>query len=433
MVEWDKIEEIIIESHDHISCPICLYPPQIGKIAKCGHIFNWSCILHYLSLSDKSWRKCPICYESIYKNDLKSVRINKFSTEFKIGDEITFNLMFKSKTKNSTLILPNNSLEQFKSDAKKNLSLNLLNSGSYSQCAAYLKLHSRSAQEIYETIVKREKEELTKQFEMEKNEPEVCFVSEAIELLNQREANLKLEFRPKTPTRKQSPPIEKRKEIQSSPKAELVYTDAFENLSIEPKIIDEPVPVQIPEELKAESEDSSSNQKASIQQSMLNSNNMNDFVYFYQSSDGQRIYINQLNARCLVSQYTSFNQCPNSITGKIIAYESYFMTDENRKRFKYLSHLPLHSEFKIVELSLKEPYISQATLDLYQDEIEERKQFRQRKELREKRLADKAAASLDTTPYYYTTSAMNEIQTSQTNIVDYTQDFPEASTSPPTR
>ena len=204
-------------------------------------------------------------------------------------------------------------------------------------------------------------------------------------------------------------------------------------MSIEPKIIDEPVPVQIPEELKAESEDSSSNQKASIQQSMLNSNNMNDFVYFYQSSDGQRIYINQLNARCLVSQYTSFNQCPNSITGKIIAYESYFMTDENRKRFKYLSHLPLHSEFKIVELSLKEPYISQATLDLYQDEIEERKQFRQRKELREKRLADKAAASLDTTPYYYTTSAMNEIQTSQTNIVDYTQDFPEASTSPPTR
>jgi hypothetical protein len=48
-----------------------LYPPTAAKITRCGHVFCWSCILHYLSLSDHSWRKCPICYESIYRKDLK--------------------------------------------------------------------------------------------------------------------------------------------------------------------------------------------------------------------------------------------------------------------------------------------------------------------------------------------------------------------------
>jgi hypothetical protein len=85
-------------------------------------------------------------------------------------------------------------------------------------------------------------------------------------------------------------------------------------------------------------------------------------------------------------------------------------------------------------LDLKEPFIGQTTLDLYEEEIEERRQFRLRKELKEKRLADKAsAANLENIPHYYTSSAMNEIRFNQSStVVDYSQEFPEASTSPPT-
>lgn len=35
------------------------------------HIYCWPCVLHYLALSDKTWRKCPICYEAIHVGDLK--------------------------------------------------------------------------------------------------------------------------------------------------------------------------------------------------------------------------------------------------------------------------------------------------------------------------------------------------------------------------
>lgn len=32
-------------------------------LCRCGHVYCWSCILRYLSLSERTWRKCPICFE----------------------------------------------------------------------------------------------------------------------------------------------------------------------------------------------------------------------------------------------------------------------------------------------------------------------------------------------------------------------------------
>ena len=54
LVDWSKIEEIHIDSNELISCPICLYYPTVGKMTKCGHIFCWSCILHYLRYVKKA-------------------------------------------------------------------------------------------------------------------------------------------------------------------------------------------------------------------------------------------------------------------------------------------------------------------------------------------------------------------------------------------
>lgn len=73
LVDWDSIEQVIVNngSGEEVACPICLYPPKAAKICRCGHIYCFSCVLHYLALSDKTWRKCPICYEAIHLKDLK--------------------------------------------------------------------------------------------------------------------------------------------------------------------------------------------------------------------------------------------------------------------------------------------------------------------------------------------------------------------------
>lgn len=75
LVQWNCIEQVHILSSEESKCPICLFPPVAAKMTRCGHVYCWPCILHYLALSDKTWRKCPICYESVHLEDLKRLAI----------------------------------------------------------------------------------------------------------------------------------------------------------------------------------------------------------------------------------------------------------------------------------------------------------------------------------------------------------------------
>ncbi|SCV67732.1 BQ2448_5343 [Microbotryum intermedium] len=57
------------------TCPICLSGPTAPRMTKCGHVFCFPCILHYLALADgQKWRKCPVCWDSVYAKDLKVVK-----------------------------------------------------------------------------------------------------------------------------------------------------------------------------------------------------------------------------------------------------------------------------------------------------------------------------------------------------------------------
>ncbi|GAA5840614.1 hypothetical protein JCM11251_004167 [Rhodosporidiobolus azoricus] len=58
------------------ACPICLSEPTAPRMTKCGHVFCFPCVLHYLALADPGikFRNCPVCHDSIYAKDLKSVK-----------------------------------------------------------------------------------------------------------------------------------------------------------------------------------------------------------------------------------------------------------------------------------------------------------------------------------------------------------------------
>lgn len=413
-------------------------------------------------MSDKSWRKCPICFESIYKKDLKSLKVIEQPNEFKLGDEISFNLMFKSKSKYNSLILPMSVHEQFQRDeqhfmqshpSSPAINYKMFNKPEYSDCLQYIKLYSKGNKDIYEQVIKRERDELNHQIESEKNQPEVCFVTEALQLLDEREKALsaqltggKVEAETASGKKKDEPlaPIQSKPNQMPAVNPKVKYSDAFDETSKPEDTSSGPElspsssgssssPPESPLPEKAETAPEPVPERANHQEQPAVSN-ANDYSFFYQSTDGQRIYISALNARCLVHEYSSFVQCPLRITGKIVACDSFFMSEENRKRYKYLSHLPLHSEFKVVELDLKEPYLSQKTLDAFRHEIGERRQMRARKEIREKRMADKMAAATAVETSYWVPSAAHEVvvfsRNESENLVDYTNEFPEASTSP---
>merc|ERR1719270_863233 len=66
-------------------------------------------MLHYLSLAEKSWGKCPICYEAIHQRDLKSVvALERHS--YSTGEEITMKLM--KRERGSTYALPHKQWRQ---------------------------------------------------------------------------------------------------------------------------------------------------------------------------------------------------------------------------------------------------------------------------------------------------------------------------------
>lgn len=89
--QWQDILQVIVprasayastttsetsSSHEGLTtCPICLSPPIVPRMTKCGHVFCFPCILHYLSLSNNlKWARCPICFDSVTANQLKGVK-----------------------------------------------------------------------------------------------------------------------------------------------------------------------------------------------------------------------------------------------------------------------------------------------------------------------------------------------------------------------
>lgn len=69
-------------SFEATHCPICLGAPSAPRMTRCGHVYCYSCILHYLLVTEQApgvrgaqrhARRCPICGEDVLARDLKPV------------------------------------------------------------------------------------------------------------------------------------------------------------------------------------------------------------------------------------------------------------------------------------------------------------------------------------------------------------------------
>ncbi|CAE6514612.1 unnamed protein product [Rhizoctonia solani] len=84
--QWEDILQILVPRSSAFAsagtaaegvttCPICLSPPTAPRMTKCGHVYCFPCILHYLQVGDNTkWSRCPICFDSVNEKQLKCVR-----------------------------------------------------------------------------------------------------------------------------------------------------------------------------------------------------------------------------------------------------------------------------------------------------------------------------------------------------------------------
>ncbi|XP_063051086.1 RING finger protein 10 [Engraulis encrasicolus] len=403
LVNWDCVQQVRIYSHEVPSCPICLYPPVVAQITRCGHIFCWPCMLHYLSLSDKSWSKCPICYEAVHGPDLKSV-VAMETHLYAVGDQITMRLMRREK--GSLIALPSSQWIKVEEPIR-------FGDG---HVGAYSKLLLASEEQVL-GLLQEQKAALRTQLSVEEDDPQACFIQSALLQLEEREesllkrpgaqdgANGEAELRKLSLADPPSPPPEVTviSNSNSSSKPVLQYLSAFDDeVQEEPdedpvEVADEvadKVPEGPPEDpLMKEAADAVGVAQAGedppavpqAEGGRLPASEHGPYYYFYQADDGQQMFLHPVNVRCLLREYGSLEASPPSITATVVEVEGHTVTEEVRRRHRYLAHLPLTCEFSICELALQPPFLSKETLDSFADDLEKRKRLRQKKARDEKR------------------------------------------------
>ncbi|XP_070820101.1 E3 ubiquitin-protein ligase RNF10 isoform X2 [Chaetodon trifascialis] len=391
LVNWDCVQQVRIYSHEVPSCPICLYPPVAARITRCGHIFCWPCMLHYLSLSDKSWSKCPICYEAVHTADLKSV-VAMETRQYVAGDVITMRLMRREK--GALVAMPSSEWVKVEEPVRFG-----------DACLSpYSKLLLISPAQAL-GLVAEDKAVLQAQLSQEED-AHGCFIQSALCLLQEREETLlkqqkanaddSLVFSSLT-LEEASSPVEEVVTHISSTKPVLQYSSAFDDEVAEvpedaaaelpgiPEgilecVLEEPpeaAPELQPDEESPASQAESCRPSASVVHG--------PYYYFYQADDCQQMFLHPVNVRCLLREYGSLEASPDSITAAVVETVGHTVTEEIRRRHRYLAHLPLTCEFSICELALQPPILSKETLDTFADDLEKRKRLRQKKMRDEKR------------------------------------------------
>lgn len=345
LVDWSHVEEVRLPCFEVPSCPICLYQPSAAKITRCGHVYCWPCILHYLALSARTWCKCPICHESVMRDDLKSVM-----PAMKVSPAVQceINMCLMQRQKGQLCALP---VSSQRSSLSIQQGLFTINDDFSSTC--FQKLLTATKTDVRHYVVERELAEL-QNLRIDSDSTEMIFIDESLELLQKRRSTL---LHRDTPDE-----IAEKMQATNLEDDDAGYPEDAHPISAEMNSRFEAAP--------GASEDLGYR---------------NSYFYFYQAADGQHIYLHPLNIRMLVEEYGSLDRSPENITAKIVDIERVTVTESVRRRLRYLQHLPLTCEFQVVELQLQPPFVSPATCDLFAAEVEKRRRTRNRKAREERR------------------------------------------------
>jgi len=402
LVDWDLVEQVGLKTNDVMpSCPICLYPPRAAKVARCGHVFCWPCILHYLALSDDAWRKCPICYAQVSKADLKSV-VALTRDQINVGDEIELSLMRRER--NSLFAVPVDAY--FPEINERHPSISGVGNKSHSQ------LLLATPSEVARHILAREKAELEERYREDEGQPEVCFIEEALKALAEREQDtLMMAAMEGTVEVPRPAAAEGEEEVAADPPfsgtgCAAAVEDHFADVLEEGSDATSPVPsrhlstssdgsgsieIGVGEEeegdaaLTAEDLDISKLTSRSSPTGCGSGPSPKETFYFYQSSDGQPIFLHALNVQMLVHQYGSLQNCPKKIRGRILEKEGAIMGEELRNKLRYLRHLPVTSNFEVCEVRLDAPLVSKDTAAAFKEQLDARHVRRKKRARDEKR------------------------------------------------
>lgn len=323
-LDWACIQQVLMSSanEETTCCPICLSsPPAAARVTKCGHVFCMPCILHYLDLREnhqKAWRKCPICWEAVYERDLKPVRVvlpaSVADTRVKLGDKVRLRLV--QRASHSTLALPISETWPIPDAVARKYLMpeEPLVPWDFMPDAIRFARFILASPDYLQREYSRDLVELEDAFSDAQgwgSREEMPYIEQCIDTVKMR-----------------------LRETRSSKATELAMGTTRMLL-----------------EATAKDENSKEKRSSSFAE-----------YYFYQAADGQHVYLHPLDIKVLKSEYGEYQLFPKALEVVVEGVEETTLTEELRKKFKYLGHLPLSCDITFIEIDLKR-VVSKETLE----------------------------------------------------------------------
>ncbi|KAI8912427.1 hypothetical protein EDD86DRAFT_110730 [Gorgonomyces haynaldii] len=285
-VEWEMIDQLVVPMNKDPSCPICLGEPCAPRGSKCGHVYCWTCLLRYLDMSDKQWRKCPICFDPIYRDKLKPVLFYRTNPPItcSVQSPAAMDFVLIRRQPGSCVALPTH-LELSVPEASNREAL------AFSRVmVSDTQYHQRLLDEQWDQL--QESIQELKQFQTSQDQ-------------------FSTEYK--------------------------YYQLCLDQLKRERKTDDK-------KKMK---------QKQNVQETQF---------FYYQSKDGQHIYLHPMDIKVLKHEYGSYSQFPLQVSAPVLSIQESTMDEDLRKRCKYLGHVPLGCDVSFCQLDLSS-LVSDATLE----------------------------------------------------------------------
>ncbi|KAL4158442.1 hypothetical protein PRNP1_004218 [Phytophthora ramorum] len=381
LTEWSSVEQVLLwyDVESPQTCPICMDTFRAPKITKCGHIFCWPCILRYLSMTDKYWRRCPMCFESVQKGHLRSVQLHQLQIPPHVDSDATFQFLERPK---SSMFPQLRALPSAEVEATSRPAIPPPEAAAFAERKRSRKLPSvNDVDATYSRIL-----EATPAYLRE------LLYSEMRDL-----QSMDAEFRSSGDV-DNLPFVE---EAMRNTSGRLAKSDDFSHGTY------------------GSSHTYNMNSNTPVAKEKPHENASGEAYSFYQIADGTYVVLHPLNMKCLLREYSDEHQhelegrheedarqkemeaawtqeanssassellpadryhlLPERIHGRVLDIEHVVMDEEALKRYRFLSHLPRFCDFYICELDLTSQ-LSPSTLNLFRNELKKRTKQRKQKQ-----------------------------------------------------
>ncbi|KAI8085864.1 uncharacterized protein B0P05DRAFT_534029 [Gilbertella persicaria] len=381
--DWDTIEQVLISSTEAQACPICLSPPTAARVTKCGHIYCYACILHYLELREnpkRLWRKCPICWDSIYEADLKPVRIMKpfavsdhdtnkhasLVSGVTEGDRVDMSLI--QRPHHSTLAFPLSDTWPLPPNVVSNYMKpdTPLIPWHFTPHAMTFARFMLASPDYLEQEYNRDCAELNEALSDAHgwgSAEELPFIQTCIDLIRKKIKSLRQQ---------------KTKELELAMHTSDMMFEAVAKYS---KKHGKSPQAVVQQDEGPEAYHQTSNMPETLVRSSNDNTPASDY-FFYQAVDGQHVYLHPLDIRILKHEFGEYNQFPSTLQVQATSVQESTLTEDLRKKCKYLGHLPLACDVTFLEINVKD-IVSPETVQVFDQELTARVKRRKDKERRE--------------------------------------------------